>query len=239
MIRAESAMPQLPTGCADAVRRSDRRGRAGARTETLAGIVLAGGMSRRMGGGDKTQLNVGGKPLIAHALGRLQSQARRIAINSNGDPECFARFSVPVIKDSIEGRAGPLAGVLAGMDWAAAQGCKAVVSVAGDTPFFPPDLTGRLVEAARLSDIPIMIAASRNSDNELVRHPTFGLWPVGLREDLRKALAGGVRKVVAWADKHGIESVEFERGEVDPFFNINTREDLEFARELLAQGALR
>ena len=112
----------------------------------------------------------------------------------------------------------------------------AAVSVAGDTPFFPQDLTNRLVEAAQISDVPIMIAASRNSDNKLVRHPTFGLWPVNLREDLTKALAEGVRKVVAWADKHGIESVEFERGNVDPFFNINTREDLEFARELLARG---
>lgn len=222
-----------PNGCAGAAHLS---GREGEQIESVAGIILAGGMSRRMGGGDKTQLNVGGKTLIAHALERLQTQTRRIAINSNGDPEPFARFSLPVIKDSIEGRAGPLAGVLAGMNWAAEQGCKAVVSVAGDTPFFPQDLTNRLVEAAQISDVPIMIAASRNSDNELVRHPTFGLWPVDLRENLMKALAGGVRKVVAWADKHGIESVEFERGSVDPFFNINTREDLEFARELLARG---
>ena len=232
MISVEPAGPP-PNGCAGAVRLS---GREGAQIESVAGIILAGGMSRRMGGGDKTQLNIGGKPLIVHALQKLQSQTHKIAINSNGDPEPFARFSLPVIKDSIEGRAGPLAGVLAGMNWAAEQGCKAVVSVAGDTPFFPQDLTNRLVEAAQISDVPIMIAASRNSDNELVRHPTFGLWPVDLREDLMKALAGGVRKVVAWADKHGIESVEFERGSVDPFFNINTREDLEFARELLARG---
>ena len=232
MIRTEPAGPP-PAEWAGAGRRS---GRGRTQIETVAGIILAGGMSRRMGGGDKTLLNVGGKPLIVHALERLQSQTGRIAISSNCNPERFARFSLPVIRDSIMGRVGPLAGVLTGMDWAAEQGCKAVVSVAGDTPFFPPDLTDRLVEAAELSDVPIMIAASRNSDNELVRHPTFGLWPVDLRDDLMKALSDGTRKVVAWAEKHGIESVEFERGSVDPFFNINIREDLEFARELLARG---
>ena len=230
---AESPLPPGPTAAA---RQSGRLDHMRGQLETVAGVILAGGMSRRMGGGDKTQLNVGGKPLISHALERLRLQTRRIAINSNGDPESFARYSLPVIRDSVENRAGPLAGVLVGMEWASAQGCEAVVSVAGDTPFFPQDLVRRLVEAVRLSDLPIMIAASRNSENEPVRHPTFGLWPVSLREDLKKALSGGVRKVVAWADKHGIESVEFERGRVDPFFNINTREDLEFARKMLAQG---
>ena len=230
---AESPLLSEPTAAARQPRQHDlMRGQP----ETVAGVILAGGMSRRMGGGDKTQLNVGGKPLIAHALEKLRWQTRRIAINSNGDPESFARYSVPVINDSIEERAGPLAGVLAGMEWASAKGCEAVVSVAGDTPFFPQDLMDRLVEAARLSELPIMIAASRNSEGEPVRHPTFGYWPVSLREDLKRALSDGVRKVVAWADKHGIESVEFERGRVDPFFNINTREDLEFARKVLAQG---
>lgn len=235
MNRADIAEPPLPPG-STAASQSGQHDHMRGQLETVAGVILAGGMSRRMGGGDKTRLNIAGKPLIAHALERLQAQTCRIAINSNGDPESFARYSLPVIKDSIEERAGPLAGVLAGMEWASAQGCKAVVSVAGDTPFFPQNLMRRLVEAARLSEHPIMIAASRNSEDEPVRHPTFGLWPVGLREDLKRALSDGVRKVVAWADKHGIESVEFERGRIDPFFNINTREDLEFARKMLAQG---
>lgn len=193
----------------------------------IAGIVLAGGQSRRMGGGDKALLDLGGQPLIAHVIARLGC-AR--AISANGDPARYARFGLPVLPDSVAGWPGPLAGVLAGMDWAATQGIAHIVTAAGDTPFFPPDLAVRLAEAGA----PLALAACEGDE-----HPAFAAWDVALREDLRAALAAGTRRMRDWMDARGAVRVRFAAGPegADPFFNINTPADLETARAMLAGAA--
>ena len=197
------------------------------------GVILAGGQATRMGGGDKGLREVAGKPLLAHVIDRLAPQVDAIVLNANGDPARFAAYGLPVAADSLPDWPGPLAGVLAGMDWAAAQDATAVVSVAADTPFFPRDLVGRLHAAASRSGL--ALAATRE-DGKLWRHPTFGLWPVALRDDLRAALTNGLRKVVQWADAHEAGSAEFATDPFDPFFNINTPEDIAMAENLAGQA---
>lgn len=193
------------------------------------GVILAGGLATRMGGGDKCLLDLGGRTLLTRVIDRLAGQVDGLALNANGAPERFADFGLPVLSDSIAGHAGPLAGVLAGLDWAAGQGATHVVSAAADTPFFPADLAARLAGAAAREGLPIALAATRE-EGRLVRHPTFGYWPVALRDDLRAALAGGLRKVVIWTDTHGAATVPFED---DAFFNINTPADLAAAEAML------
>ncbi len=197
------------------------------------GVILAGGQATRMGGGDKGLRMVAGQRLLDHVLERLAPQVAAMALNANGDPARFAEFGLPVLPDSLPDFPGPLAGVLAGMDWAAAQGAEAVVSVAADTPFFPRDLVARLQAAAGPSGL--ALAATREG-GKLWRHPTFGLWPVALRADLRAALEGGLRKVVIWTDKHGAGTAEFDSLPFDPFFNINTPQDIETAAQLVGQA---
>lgn len=197
------------------------------------GVILAGGQATRMGGGDKGLREVAGRPLLAHVIDRLAPQVDAIVLNANGDPARFAAYGLPVVADSLPDWPGPLAGVLAGMDWAAAQGATAVVSVAADTPFFPRDLVGRLHAAAGRSGL--ALAATRE-DGKLWRHPTFGLWPVALRDDLRAALQNGLRKVVQWTDAHQAGSAEFGTVPFDPFFNINTPEDIAMAENLAGQA---
>ena len=195
------------------------------------GVILAGGLARRMGGGDKGLLPLGRTTIMGHVLDRLEPQVEGVALNANDDPARFAAFGLPVLPDQVEDRPGPLAGVLAGLDWAAGQGTEAIVTAAADTPFLPRDLVARLRAEAAPSGL--ALAATRDGDR-LVRHPTFGLWPVALREDLRAALTDGVRKVVMWTDRHGAGTAVFH----DPaaFFNVNTPEDLETAREMLADA---
>ncbi len=185
------------------------------------GVILAGGQSTRMGGGDKGLLQLGGRPILQHVIDRLSPQVADLALNANGDAARFSDFELPVLADSIDGFAGPLAGVLAGLDWAAEEGAEAIVTAAADTPFFPADLVPRLQLAAEGAPHPLALAASPDG-----RHPTFGLWPVALRDDLRSALGAGLRKVVLWTDQHGGRMAEFPGGDPDPFFNINTPEDL-------------
>jgi molybdopterin-guanine dinucleotide biosynthesis protein A len=187
-------------------------------------VILAGGRATRMGGGDKGLLTLGGQSLLDRVLERLSPQVGPIAINANGDAGRFARFGLPVLPDTVAGHPGPLAGVLAGLDWAAAQGFDTVVSVAADTPFLPCDLVPRLQLEAEGMRHPLVLAASPAG-----RHPTFGLWPVALRADLAEALRDGLRKVVLWTDAHGCKVADFPGGEPDPFFNINTPEDLALA----------
>jgi len=197
-----------------------------------AGVILAGGQSRRMGGGDKGLFDLAGETLLDRVIDRLAPQVAELALNANGDPARF-QTDLPVISDSITGFAGPLAGVLAGLDWAAGQGHSHIVTAAADTPFFPCDLVPRLMLAAEVA--PIALAATPDPEKgKLARHPTFGLWPVELRDDLRAALDDGVRKVVLWTDRHGTALAEFEVDRFDPFFNVNTPEDMARAKELLA-----
>ncbi|MGR3760489.1 molybdenum cofactor guanylyltransferase MobA [Roseobacteraceae bacterium NS-SX3] len=205
------------------------------------GVILAGGLATRMGGGDKGLLQVCGQSLLSRVIARLQPQVAGLALNANGDPARFGEFGLPVIADSIEGYAGPLAGVLAGLDWAAGQGAEAIVTAAADTPFFPRDLVERLMAAAAGQAHPLVLATTPRTGAELKsggrskvnRHPTFGLWPVALRDDLRAALNGGLRKVVLWTDRHGGREALFEAEPFDPFFNVNTPEDLSRAEALL------
>lgn len=191
------------------------------------GVILAGGRSRRLGGGDKALLEIAGLSLLEHVAARLSPQVAAMVLNANGDPARFARFGLPVIPDGITGHAGPLAGVLAGMDHAAELGFSQIVTVAADTPFFPADLVLRLQAA----DAPLAMAATGGGADD--RHPTFALWPVSLRENLRAALLAGQRKVVTWADAQGCVSVRFASGQGDPFFNINTPDDLAHARQMI------
>ena len=205
----------------------------------VAGVILAGGLATRMGGGDKALLSLddrreAGRTLLDEVVARLRPQCARLVLNANGDAARFARFGLPVVADAGDDRPGPLAGILAGMDWAAANGLTAIVTVAADTPFFPLDLVARLHEAAAMAGLPIALAASPDDAGTMRRHPTFGLWPVHLREDLRATLADGQRKVVAFADRHGAAVAAFAGGPPDPFFNVNTPADLAQARSIPA-----
>lgn len=205
-------------------------------TEPL-GVILAGGRATRMGGQiDKGLLELGGQTLLAHVIDRLEPQVGGLALNANGDPERFSRFGLPVVSDSIEGAAGPLAGVLAGLDWAAARGAETIVTAAADTPFFPCDLVPQLLLASEGMDNPLVLAATPDPKRGIMRQPTFGLWPVALREDLRAALQGGMRKVVIWTEKHEARQAVFPVGRVDPFFNVNTPDDLIEAQRLMAES---
>jgi len=180
------------------------------------GLVLAGGLARRMGGGDKTLLPLLGRPLLAHLLGRLSPQVAALAISANGDPARFAAVApgLPVLPDASPDHPGPLAGILAGMDHAAARGLAWVLSVPGDTPLVPPDLAARLHAAGGA----VAVAASAGR-----AHPPVALWSAALRDDLRAALAAGEGKVSRWAERHGAATVAWEG---DPFVNVNTPGDL-------------
>jgi molybdopterin-guanine dinucleotide biosynthesis protein A len=165
-----------------------------------------------------------------------------LALSANGDPARFADLDLPVLPDSIDGFVGPLAGVLAGLDWAAELGADSIITAAADTPFFPRDLVARLVQASEGQAHPLVLATTPRTGEDMLksggrkrinRHPTFGLWPVALRDDLRTALNDGLRKVVLWTDKHDGREALFEAEPFDPFFNVNTPEDLHRAKELL------
>ena len=205
------------------------------------GVILAGGRATRMGGGDKGLLQVGGQSLLSRVIDRFGPQVSGLALNANGDATRFSELGLPVVPDSIDGFAGPLAGVLAGLDWAAAQGADAIVTAAADTPFFPADLVARLLEASKGQRHPLVLATTPRTGEELKsggrskvnRHPTFGLWPVALRDDLRAALGDGLRKVVLWTDQHDGREALFAATPFDPFFNVNTPEDLKRAEDLL------
>jgi molybdopterin-guanine dinucleotide biosynthesis protein A len=197
------------------------------------GVVLAGGLARRMGGGDKGLLDLGGRPVLDHVLDRIEPQVAAVALNANGDARRFDHYKLPVLPDPVENHPGPLAGVLAGLHWAAANGGDRIVTVAADTPFFPADLVPRLLLAAERADAPIALAETKDG-----RHPTFGIWDVSLKDDLARALADGIRKIVTWTDGHGAVSAQFEAHDgFDPFFNVNTPDDLDLARTMLKERA--
>jgi molybdenum cofactor guanylyltransferase len=201
----------------------------------VVGLLLAGGQSRRMGGGDKALRMLGEVTLLDRVIERLRPQVDVLLLNANGESARFARFAVPVVPDSIPGFAGPLAGVLAGLDWAAAErpDCRYVVSVATDAPFLPADLVARLAEGLREAGADLACAASGGRT-----HPVFGLWPVRLREDLRRALVDQeIRKVDLFTARYRLAVVSFSDAPVDPFFNANRPEDFEAAAALLPSRA--
>lgn len=196
----------------------------------VLGLVLAGGRASRMGGGDKGLLPLAGRPLLAHILERLAPQVARVVLNANGDPRRFAAFGLPVVADTVAGLPGPLAGLLAGLEWAAAAApeLRWLASVPGDGPFLPPDLVSRLRAAADAAG-GAAIAASRGRGN-----PVVGLWPVAGAAALRRALLEeGLRRVEDWARRQGAVTVEWPPGPPDPLFNVNSPEDLAEAEGLL------
>ena len=211
----------------------ERPFRPSSKQARIAGVVLAGGQSSRMGGGDKCLLPLGGKPILSHVINRISPQVEALALNANGDATRFSAYGLPVLPDSIAGFVGPLAGVLAGMDWAAETGYSHIVSVAADSPFFPAQLATGLRFACLASGLPMAMAHSPRPDGGYFRQPTFTLYDVSLRENLRTALHGGVRKVIPWVEPLGCGPIVFSGFGSDPFFNINTPEDLVFAEGVL------
>jgi molybdopterin-guanine dinucleotide biosynthesis protein A len=202
------------------------------RTDTLA-VVLAGGLARRMGGGDKPLRTVGGRPLLDHLLDRLRPQVPAIVLNANGDPARFSAYGLPVIADTLPDHPGPLAGILAALEHAAAAhpALPWVVSVTGDAPFIPPDLVARLHAERAAADAKLACASSAGRT-----HPPIGLWPVALRTELRAALSSGERKIDRWTARFGCAAAEWPTEPFDPFFNANAPEDLAEA-ELILRAA--
>jgi molybdopterin-guanine dinucleotide biosynthesis protein A len=205
--------------------------------EPTLGAVLAGGLARRMGGGDKPLLALGGRPLVAHVLERLRPQVSALILNANGDPARFAAAAptLPVVPDGLPDSPGPLAGILAALDYAAAHhpNLAWVLSVPGDTPFIPGDLAARLHRVRRVEGAALACAESGGRV-----HPPIGIWPVALRGDLRAALLAGERQVSRWAARHGCARAVWTDQPEDPFFNANTPEELaEAERRFLLRTA--
>ncbi|MGC1464415.1 MAG: molybdenum cofactor guanylyltransferase MobA [Pseudolabrys sp.] len=199
------------------------------------GLVLAGGLARRMGGGDKARLEIGGVTILDRVLATLSAQCTGIIINANGDPARFADTGLTVIADDVPGFAGPLAGILAGLDWLAAQdnGVEWMLTVPGDCPFLPDDLVECLHAARRKMGTGVPLACARSGE---WRHPVVGLWPVALRGDLRHALVDeDLRKIEVWTGRHGVAVADWPDEPIDPFFNVNTPEDARRAAELVQQ----
>ncbi|MBL0932531.1 MAG: molybdenum cofactor guanylyltransferase MobA [Alphaproteobacteria bacterium] len=195
----------------------------------IAGVVLAGGLSRRMGGGDKALRLLAGKPMLGHVLDRAARQVGALVLNANGDSSRFAEFGLPCVADSVPGFAGPLAGVLAGLDWAATHvpETELVASFPADAPFLPRDMVRRLYDARDGAAIAIASSGGRT-------HPVCGLWPVALRDDLRRALIDeNIHKVETWIARHKSVVVDFAIDPIDPFFNANAPDDLARAEALL------
>ena len=207
----------------------------------IPGIILAGGLSRRMGGGDKGLLMLGETSIIERVIDKILPQVGSLAININGDSSRFPDYKLPIIPDSIKGYLGPLSGILAGMEWAFKNGNRYIATVAADTPFLPDDLIKRLHAMVKSKNLNIGIAASRIlSGDDVFIHPTFGIWEVALKDDLRDALANDTRKIMFWAKKFKLDYYYFETSDKlsDPFFNINTPDDLEEAKYRLKKDLL-
>ena len=202
--------------------------------DAVIGVLLAGGLARRMGGGDKPLRMIAGKTILDHVIERLRPQCSDLVINANGDAARFAPWRLPVVPDSVEGFAGPLAGILAGLDWAAAHrpAIRHVVSVAADTPFIPRDLVARLAAGARAERAQLACAASGGWS-----HPVIGLWPVAIRDELRHALTvDDERKIDRFTRRFALATVTWPTDPIDPFFNANEPDDLSIAEALLARA---
>jgi molybdopterin-guanine dinucleotide biosynthesis protein A len=204
-------------------------------TNRLVGVLLAGGLARRMGGGDKPMRQIGGRTILERVITRLKPQCGELVLNANGDPARFANFGLPVIPDTVEDFPGPLAGILAALDWTAANrpGIRHVLSVAADCPFLPRDLVARLNEAWVNEQAQLAVAASDGQS-----HPVIGLWEVALRDELRHALVQeGIRKIDRWTARYKLATVTWPVTPLDPFFNANTMDDIAEADRLAALDA--
>jgi len=221
------------TGCSRGDSQGVRRARYAMRTSSCVGILLAGGLARRMGGGDKVLRMAGGIPLLAHAVAALRPQCEGLVLNANGDPARFAGFALPIVADDLPGFKGPLAGILAGLDWIAAR-CPDVplaISVPADTPFLPGDLAARLMDARAKDNA--LIACARSGGRT---HPAVAVWPVSIRSDLRHALVvEDMRKVEAFIQNYSRAVVEWPIEPYDPFFNANDPSDLAAAETILSR----
>ena len=199
----------------------------------IVGVILAGGLARRMGGGDKALRALSGRPVLDWVVERARPQVSALALNANGDPGRFAPWGLPVLADPVEGFVGPLAGVLAGLDWAAELGADWLATFPCDAPFLPADLVARLCQVRLAAGVPLACARSDGRD-----HPVVGLWPTSLRGDLRTALVDeGLRKVDLWTARHGLAVAEFAATPHDPFFNANRPEDFQVAEGLASCDA--
>lgn len=199
----------------------------------VVGVLLAGGLARRMGGGDKCLRALRGRTVLDLIVVRVRPQVGRILLNANGDPSRFRSYGLPIAGDVVEDHPGPLAGVLTGMEWAAANApdCGWIATFATDAPFLPADLVPRLAEALVGADADLACARSGGR-----AHPVFGLWPVRLRGDLRRAVMDeGVRKVDEWTGRYALVEVDFAVGGIDPFFNLNRPADFEAAARHMAR----
>ena len=202
-------------------------------TPPTLGLILAGGLARRMGGGDKARIKIGGMSILQRVLARFAPQCSAIIINANGDPARFADTELAVVADSVPDFAGPLAGILAGLDWAAAHDPESewLASVPGDCPFLPRDLVARLHDAR--VEAGAELACARSGE---WRHPVAAIWPVALRDDLRRALTQeGLRKIEIWTERHGVALANWPDVPVDPFFNVNTPDDVAQADAIVTQ----
>jgi molybdenum cofactor guanylyltransferase len=201
-------------------------------TNSVPAVLLAGGLARRMGGGDKPMRRIGGRTILDRVIARLKPQCGELILNANGDPARFAEFGLPVIADNVENFPGPLAGILAALDWTAAHrpDVRFVLSAAADCPFLPRDLVARLTRARAEQDAQLAVAASDGQS-----HPVIGLWSVALRGELRHALVEeDVRKIDRWTTRYKLATVSWPTEPLDPFFNANTMDDIAEADRLAA-----
>ncbi len=201
-------------------------------SDEIAGVILAGGLARRMGGGDKGLRTLGGEPILSRIIDRTRGQVGPLALNANGDPARFAEYDLPVLPDVVDGFAGPLAGVLTGLEWAAREApqCEWVATFPSDAPFLPKDLVERLSRAIDAEGADMACAQSGGRD-----HPVIGLWPVSLAADLRRAMVDeDIKKVDRWTGRFRLAVAAFETEPFDPFFNANRPEDLDEAARILA-----
>jgi molybdopterin-guanine dinucleotide biosynthesis protein A len=200
--------------------------------EQIVGVLLAGGQSRRMGGGDKCLRPLGDRTILEHVIDRIRPQVGPLILNANGDPDRFQSYGLPVVADVVDGFAGPLAGVLTGLRWAEinAPQCEWLLSVPTDAPFVPQNLATSLRQKISAQGAQLACATSRGRT-----HPVVALWPVALADALEQALVGeDIRKIDRWTARYRLVEVSFDDTGVDPFFNANRPEDLAIAERLLA-----
>ena len=200
--------------------------------EEVPAVILSGGESRRMGRNDKAFLSIEDKTLLEITLERLHRQTQQIAINTNSNDPKYLAYNLPVLNDAISGFLGPLAGIFTAMKWANQMGYKSVATIAVDTPLFPENLLKKLHCKMEMSNSDIVFAGtSTDYKKKKLLHPVFGLWKTSLYNDLGKELESGVRKVTHWSERHKASNVFFQDKRLDPFFNVNTPEDIIILRE--------